>query len=76
MPELAEAEFFRKRWHLAARGAKISSALTHDRAKIFRGTDPAALRRALTHSRFPPLESKCCSTMLLSRGGLERSLDC
>ena len=48
MPELAEAEFFRKRWDLAARGARVVAVQTHDCAKIFRGTSPARLRRALT----------------------------
>jgi formamidopyrimidine-DNA glycosylase len=52
MPELAEAEFFRKRWHLAARGQMIRAVVTHDRAKIFRGTDVPGLRRALRGQRF------------------------
>ena len=65
MPELAEAEFFRKRWHLAARGEKISSVLTHDPAKIFRGTDPAAVRRALSGARF--LGSEAAAKQMLFR---------
>lgn len=52
MPELAEVEFFRKRWHQAAAGKIIRRVLIHGRAKIFRGTDPAALQRALTGARF------------------------
>ncbi|MBI5771059.1 MAG: Fpg/Nei family DNA glycosylase [Verrucomicrobia bacterium] len=58
MPELAEAEFYRLRWHLAARGRKIIRALTHDRAKIFRGIDPAAVRRALAGTRFVYSEAR------------------
>jgi formamidopyrimidine-DNA glycosylase len=58
MPELAEAEFFRKRWHLAVRGAKIAHVLTHDRANIFRGTNVAALRRALRGARFRDSEAR------------------
>ncbi len=58
MPELAEAEFFRKRWHLAARGAKITAVLTHDGAKIFRGADPAVIRRALTGAKFLDSETR------------------
>ena len=58
MPELAEAEFFRKRWHLAARGAKITAVLTHDRAKIFRGTSPAAVRRAIAGQKFLGSEAR------------------
>ncbi|MCX6955042.1 MAG: Fpg/Nei family DNA glycosylase [Verrucomicrobia bacterium] len=65
MPELAEAEFFRKRWDLAARGSKISAVLTHDRAKIYRGTDPAAVRRALTGTRF--LGSEAAAKQMLFR---------
>ena len=48
MPELAEAEFYRKRWHLAAVGEPMARVTLHPRAKIFRGTSAAALRRALT----------------------------
>lgn len=48
MPELAEVEFYRKRWDLAAKGQKIIAVETHDRARIFRGVDLASLHRALT----------------------------
>jgi formamidopyrimidine-DNA glycosylase len=48
MPELAEVEFFRKRWHQAAHGARITRVRLHATAKVFRGTDTQALRRALT----------------------------
>ena len=58
MPELAEAEFFRKRWHLAAHGSKITRVLIHDHAKIFRGASVAALRRALTGARFLGSETR------------------
>ena len=52
MPELAEAEFYRKRWDLAACGAIVTGVLTHDRAGVFRGTDPGLVRRHLTQARF------------------------
>jgi formamidopyrimidine-DNA glycosylase len=58
MPELAEAEFFRKRWHLAARGQTIRAVLTHDGAKIFRGANRRAIRRALTNARFSDSEAR------------------
>lgn len=48
MPELAEVEFFRKRWHQAAPGARITRVQLHAAAKVFRGTSTQALRRALT----------------------------
>jgi hypothetical protein len=42
MPELAEAEFFRKRWHQCAlRSPAILRIHTHDAKKLFR-TAPAA----------------------------------
>jgi formamidopyrimidine-DNA glycosylase len=47
MPELAEVEFFRKRWQQAAGGAKITKVLTHDRARLYRGINLAKLHRAL-----------------------------
>jgi formamidopyrimidine-DNA glycosylase len=58
MPELAEVEFFRKRWDLAARGARITVVATHARAKVFRGTSPAAVRRALSGRRLLSSEAR------------------
>ncbi len=51
MPELAEAEFYRKRWHQAAVGRRITTVRLHPAANVFRGTDAAALRRALAGAR-------------------------
>jgi formamidopyrimidine-DNA glycosylase len=48
MPELAEVEFFRKRWHLASVGQRVDAISVHSRAKIFRGMDPDELTRKLT----------------------------
>jgi len=47
MPELAEADYFRKRWQYAAGGSTVTAVSVHPGAKIFRGADPAALARAL-----------------------------
>jgi formamidopyrimidine-DNA glycosylase len=69
MPELAEAEFYRKRWHLAARGATVVRVHTHDRAKIFRGTNAAALRRALTGARFVDSEARAKQMLFRFSGG-------
>ena len=52
MPELAEVEFFRKRWHLAAIGGRISHVQVHASAKVFRGTDVNAMVSALTGAKF------------------------
>src|SRR4051812_42450172 len=48
MPELAEVEFFRKRWHQAAVGKRITRVLTHDKKKLLREVDLPAFRQALT----------------------------
>lgn len=48
MPELAEVEFYRKRWHQAAIGQRVVAVRVHPRARVFRGTSPAKLRAALT----------------------------
>lgn len=69
MPELAEAEFFRKRWHLAAHGARIAAVLTHDRAKIFRGTAPAAVRRALTKAKYVGSAARAKQLLFSFEGG-------
>jgi formamidopyrimidine-DNA glycosylase len=52
MPELAEVEFYRKRWHLAAAGERVTKVLTHDTKKLLRELDLPAFRRALTGARF------------------------
>lgn len=51
MPELAEVEFYRKRWHLAAVGERVLRVLTHDTKKVLRHVDVPTLRRALTGAR-------------------------
>lgn len=51
MPELAEVEFFRRRWDEAARGHRVTAVLTHDGKKIFRSVPAPKLRHALTGAR-------------------------
>ena len=46
MPELAEVDYYRKQWHQGL-GAKIETVQLHPSTRIFRGTAPAALRKAL-----------------------------
>lgn len=65
MPELAEVELFRRRWAKVATRARILSVETHDRAQIFRGTDPAAIRRALTGARL--LASEAAAKQMIFR---------
>ena len=52
MPELAEVEFYRKRWHQAAIGEHIVGVLTHDTKKLLRELDLPAFRRALIGAKF------------------------
>ena len=46
MPELAEVEFFRKRWD-AGLGRKVIGLQLHPKKRIFRGSDPRVLKRHL-----------------------------
>jgi formamidopyrimidine-DNA glycosylase len=51
MPELAEVEYFRRRWD-AGIGEKVLAVKIHPRKRIFRETDTRALVRRLTGARF------------------------
>ena len=50
MPELAEVEFFRKRWSVG-HGAKVLAVHLHESKNVFRGCDTAALKDRLTGAR-------------------------
>jgi formamidopyrimidine-DNA glycosylase len=67
MPELAEVEFFRKRWAQAATGQRLTAVEVHPAAKIFRGANPAAIKRALTGAKF--LSSEAQAKQMLFRFG-------
>jgi formamidopyrimidine-DNA glycosylase len=58
MPELAEVEFFRKRWAQAATGQRVMRVEVHPGAKVFRGAKPAAIKRALTGAKFLSSETQ------------------
>ncbi len=58
MPEFAEVEFFRKRWHQVAAGQRIVAVRLHPAAKIFRGTSPAALQRAVRGAKLVASEAR------------------
>jgi formamidopyrimidine-DNA glycosylase len=47
MPELAEVEFFRKRWNPGL-GVPIERVLIHPEARVFKASDPAEIVRHLT----------------------------
>ncbi len=62
MPELAEVEFFRKRWS-AGHGAKVLSVQLHEGKKIFRGCDTALLIKKLTGAKL--LDSETAAKQML-----------
>jgi formamidopyrimidine-DNA glycosylase len=47
MPELAEVEYYRKRWDQGV-GQRIQRVALHEGKRLFRGTDPRAIERLLT----------------------------
>jgi formamidopyrimidine-DNA glycosylase len=51
MPELAEVEFYRRRWD-AGLGAKITRAHLNAQKRVARGIDAAAFERALAGAKF------------------------
>jgi formamidopyrimidine-DNA glycosylase len=57
MPELAEVDFFRRRWQEAAPHAVVLRVLAHERARPLREVDGAALRRAIVGSRLVSSET-------------------
>ncbi|MBI5691254.1 MAG: Fpg/Nei family DNA glycosylase [Verrucomicrobia bacterium] len=69
MPELAEVEFYRKRWAQVATGARILRIATHDGRRVFRGTDVPALRRALTGATLVSSHAAAKQMLFCFRGG-------
>lgn len=70
MPELAEVEFYRKRWHLAARGERVTDVLGHHTKKLLRDVDFPELRRALIGSRFEDSHAAAKQMVFRFSGGL------
>lgn len=64
MPELAEVEFFRKRWS-AGHGAKVLAVRLHAGKKVFRDCDTALLTRRLTGAKL--LGSETAAKQMLFR---------
>ena len=62
MPELAEVEFFRKRWSAGHR-AKVLGVQLHEGKKVFRGGDPALLIKKLTGAKL--LNSETAAKQML-----------
>jgi formamidopyrimidine-DNA glycosylase len=68
MPELAEVEFYRKRWS-AGHGAKVVAVRVHAGAKIFRDCDPARLQRRLTGASLLGSETAAKQMLFRFSGG-------
>jgi formamidopyrimidine-DNA glycosylase len=67
MPELAEVEFFRRRWQEAAAGESVVRVAAHERARPLRGLAPGALRRALVGKKLR--SSQTAAKQMLFRFG-------
>jgi formamidopyrimidine-DNA glycosylase len=67
MPELAEVEFFRKRWNPGL-GEKIRHVALHDKARVFRGIDTAKLAHSLIGTALKSSEA-AAKQMLFHFGG-------
>jgi formamidopyrimidine-DNA glycosylase len=57
MPELAEVEYFRRRWN-AGIGHRVTRIGLHARKRVFRGTDTRALCQQLTGARLLSSEAR------------------
>ena len=64
MPELAEVEFYRRRWS-TGHGARILSVLTHPTARVFRDCDADRLQKALSGNRL--ISSQAAAKQMLFR---------
>ncbi len=67
MPELAEVEFYRRRWQRAAEGAIVVAVEASGRRPYFRGASAGQLRRALSGARLGP--SSAAAKQMLFRFG-------
>lgn len=68
MPELAEVEFFRKRWS-AGHGAKVLAVRLNEGKKVFRGCAPALVRRRLTGATLLGSETAAKQMLFRFSGG-------
>lgn len=64
MPELAEVEYFRKRWDPAL-NQKIERVVLRDKSRLLRGVDTALLTKTITGSKF--LGSEAAAKQMLFR---------
>lgn len=57
MPELAEVEFYRKRWHQAAVGQAVTRVRAHAAKKTFREAPAARIRRGISGAKLVASET-------------------
>ena len=68
MPELAEVEFFRKRWSLG-HGAKVLTLRLHEDKKVFRDGQLALLKKSLIGARMVDSETAAKQMLFRFKGG-------
>lgn len=68
MPELAEIEFFRKRWSVG-HGARVRAVLVHPQARIYRDCDVALLKHSLAGARLTDSEAAAKQMLFHFTGG-------
>ena len=68
MPELAEVDYFRKRWNPGL-GHRIGKVLIHPKARIFRGMDTARLTQTLTGTVLERSESRGKQMLFIAKKG-------
>ena len=68
VPELAEVEFFRKRWS-AGHGAKVLAVRLHEGKKVFRGCSTALLKQKLAGARLVGSETSAKQMLFRFSGG-------
>jgi formamidopyrimidine-DNA glycosylase len=69
VPELAEVEFFRKRWG-AGHGARVLAVRLHEGKKIFRGTSPTLLEQKLAGATLLGSETAAKQMLFRFSGGV------
>lgn len=72
MPELAEVEFYRKRWALAATGQRITRVALHAEKRPVRHINVTAAQEALTGAKF--VSSEAAAKQMLFRFGTDAAL--
>jgi formamidopyrimidine-DNA glycosylase len=68
VPELAEVEFFRKRW-AAGHGARVLGVRLHDGKKVFRGTSTSLLKKKLSGATLIGSETSAKQMLFRFSGG-------